>query len=127
MITLHDQVQAFIIALADGAPYENDNYTWFASRMTRFLYVDRVVVGSEFSGRGLGTRLYEDLFRFARVNGATTITCEYNIEPPNVASRVFHDRFGFKQIGTQWVAGRTKRVSLQAADANRLIEPGWHS
>ena len=126
-MTLHGQVHAFIIALVNGAPYENDNYTWFASRMTRFLYVDRVVVGSEFSGRGLGTRLYEDLFRFARVNGVTTITCEYNIEPPNVASRAFHDRFGFKQIGTQWVAGRTKRVSLQAADANRLIEARSYS
>ena len=126
-MTLHGQVQAFIIALVNGAPYENDNYIWFASRMTRFLYVDRVVVGSEFSGRGLGTRLYEDLFRFARVNGLTTVACEYNIEPPNVASRAFHDRFGFKKIGTQWVAGWTKRVSLQAADANCLIEARSYS
>ena len=42
--TVDGQVAAFIIALRDGAPYENDNYSWFASRFPHFLYVDRVVV-----------------------------------------------------------------------------------
>jgi predicted GNAT superfamily acetyltransferase len=29
--TFEGQVVAFLIALQDGAPYENDNYSWFAS------------------------------------------------------------------------------------------------
>jgi hypothetical protein len=45
------------------------------------------------------------------------VTCEYNLFPPNEPSRLFHDRFGFREQGTQWVASGTKRVSLQAAPA----------
>jgi predicted GNAT superfamily acetyltransferase len=109
------QVAAFLIALPQGAPYENDNYNWFAARFSRFLYVDRVVVAAPFAGRGIGSRLYDGLFAFARQSGVQTITCEYNIDPPNSASRAFHDRHGFRELGTQWVAGGTKKVSLQAA------------
>ena len=113
--TVGEDIAAFLIALQDSAPYENDNFGWFASRIEGFLYVDRVVVDARFSGRRIGSSLYEDLFAFARSLGIDTITCEYNIDPPNVASRAFHDSFGFRELGTQWVAGGTKRVSLQAA------------
>lgn len=37
-----------------------------------------------------------------------------DIEPPNEASRRFHQRYGFNELGTQSVAGGKKRVSLQA-------------
>lgn len=115
--TIDGQVVAFLIALRGGAPYDNDNYDWFVSRFPCFLYVDRVVVDSRFAGRGIGRLLYEDLFAFARSQGIEKITCEYNIDPPNPASRAFHDKFGFKELGTQWVGGGTKQVSLQAAEA----------
>jgi len=55
------------------------------------------------------------LFRYARDHAIPLVTCEYNIVPPNEPSRLFHDRFGFKEQGTQWLANGTKRVSLQAA------------
>jgi uncharacterized protein len=115
VFTVDERVAAFLLALQDGAPYENDNYRWFASRFARFLYVDRVVVGAEFAGRRIGTKLYDDLFAFARNSGIGTVTCEYNVVPPNLASRAFHDKFGFEELGTQWVAGGSKKVSLQAA------------
>jgi uncharacterized protein len=111
-----DRVAAFIIALREEAPYQNDNYSWFASRFPKFLYVDRVVVESDFSGLKIGSMLYKDMFQFARSHAISVITCEYNIEPPNPPSRAFHDKFGFKQVGTQWVAGGSKLVSLQAAE-----------
>lgn len=117
VVTVDAEVVAFLIALPDGVPYGSDNFRWFAARMPHFLYIDRVVVDARFAGRGLGSRLYTDLFHFACARGTTTITCEYNIEPPNPASRAFHDKFGFREVGTQWVAGGTKQVSLQAADA----------
>lgn len=114
--TVDGQVAAFLIALREGAPYENDNYEWFASRFPRFLYVDRVVVAAHLSGHKIGSKLYGGMFEFARSHCVDTITCEYNIEPPNPASRAFHDKFGFKEVGTQWVAGGTKQVSLRAAE-----------
>jgi len=116
VVTVQTQVAAFLIALREGAPYENDNYQWFAKRFPSFLYVDRVVVDSQFSGRKIGSKLYDDLFAFARAEKIETITCEYNVDPPNPASRRFHDKFGFKELGTQWVAGGTKQVSLQASE-----------
>lgn len=110
------QVAAFLIALREGAPYQNDNYRWFAARFPVFLYVDRVVVDARFPGRGIGSQLYDDLFAFARAAGIRTLACEYNIIPPNPASRRFHDKFGFREIGTQLIAGDSKQVSLQVAE-----------
>ncbi|MBN8734939.1 MAG: GNAT family N-acetyltransferase [Xanthomonadales bacterium] len=115
--TLDGQVAAFLIALREGTAYDSDNYLWFASRLPSFLYVDRIVVNARFSGRGVGSRLYDDLFAFARSQGVATLACEYNLDPPNPASRAFHDKFGFRELGTQRVAGGTKKVSLQVASA----------
>jgi len=111
------QVAAFLVAFREGAPYENDNYAWFAARFPAFLYVDRIIVGARYSGHGIGRSLYGDLFGFARSHCIKAITCEYNIEPPNPASRAFHDRFGFKELGRHWVANGSKLVSLQVAEA----------
>ena len=107
------QVAAFVLEMRDGVAYGNDNYQWFASRYQRFLYVDRVVVSP--ASRGLGSLLYEDLFRYARVNDIPLVTCEYNLVPPNEQSRRFHGKFGFREQGSQWVSNRTRLVSLQAA------------
>jgi len=109
-------VSAFVLAMCSGAPYENENFSWFSRRYERFIYVDRIVVSSTSRGQRLGSLLYEDLFRYARENFIPVVTCEYNIVPANEPSRRFHDKFGFREQGTQWVANGTKRVSLQAAD-----------
>ncbi|MDP9083488.1 MAG: GNAT family N-acetyltransferase [Pseudomonadota bacterium] len=111
-----DTVAGFVLALRDGAAYRNDNYEWFAGKYPRFLYIDRSVTSSESRGLRLGSLLYEDIFRYARSEGIPWITCEYNIVPPNERSRLFHDKFGFHEQATQWVANGTKRVSLQVAE-----------
>lgn len=109
------RVVAFLLAMRAGAAYENDNFGWFAARYADFLYVDRIVVSAEARGTRLGSRLYEDLFAYARAHGIPCVTCEYNLVPPNEPSRRFHDRFGFTEQGTQWLAGGSKQVSLQVA------------
>jgi predicted GNAT superfamily acetyltransferase len=111
------EVAAFLLALREDAPYRNDNHGWFAARYPRFLYVDRIVVGPAGAGLGLGSLLYRDLFEQARADGVDIVCCEYNIEPPNEASRRFHDKFGFREVGSQWLDGGKKRVSLQFAEA----------
>ena len=116
VFTIDGQVAAFILVLRESAPYQNDNFNWFATRISQFLYVDRVVVDSRFSGRKIGSKLYNELFAYARTHEVRTITCEYNVDPPNPASRAFHEKFGFKELGTQRVAGGAKLVSLQAAE-----------
>ena len=112
-----DRIAAFLLAMRENAPYQNENYAWFAARFPKFLYVDRIVVGSEFAGLRIGSLLYTELFNFARSQGISAVTCEYNLQPPNPASQRFHDKFGFKELDTQWVTNGTKKVSLQAAKA----------
>ncbi len=122
--TVDGKVAAFLLAMENGADYPNENYGWFAACFPRFLYVDRIVVGTGFSRQGIARRLYEELFARTRLNAIPSIVCEYNIEPPNLASRAFHDEFGFQEIGTQWLAKGTKRVSLQAASTERVAQSG---
>ena len=111
------EVAAFLLAFREDAPYRNDNHGWFVARYPRFLYVDRIVVGAAGAGLGLGSLLYRDLFDTARADGVPIVCCEYNIEPPNEPSRRFHDKFGFHEVGSQWLDGGKKRVSLQIAEA----------
>jgi len=114
--TVEDEVAGFLLAFRQGAPYESENFTWFNSRLPNFYYVDRIVVSANFSGQGLGSKLYADLFTFAASQDIKTIVCEYNIVPPNLASRHFHEKFGFKEVGTQWVANNSKQVSMQSVE-----------
>ena len=111
------KVVAFLLAMDNGAGYENDNFRWFAARYPRFLYIDRIVVDAVHTGLGIGAQLYRDLFAHARRSGASVVVCEYNLEPPNPASRAFHDRLGFIEVGTRTLADGSKRVSMQMAPA----------
>ena len=111
------EVAAFLLAFRDGAHYPNPNFDWFAARYPSFVYVDRVVVDARFNGRGIGSRLYRDLFDHARGLGAAAVTCEFNVVPPNDASARFHARWGFSEVGRQWLDDGRKQVSLQAAPA----------
>ncbi len=109
---------AFVLALREAATYDSVNYQWFAQRYDRFLYVDRVVVSVAHQGSGAGRVLYESVFAHAKATGVSVVTCEYDVNPPNPVSERFHSRFGFVEVGRQFVAGGKKSVSLQAARVN---------
>ena len=69
-----ERVAAFLLAMREKALYLNDNYAWFAARFPQFVYVDRIVVGSEFAGLKIGTLLYKDLFDYARSQDIKMVT-----------------------------------------------------
>jgi predicted GNAT superfamily acetyltransferase len=123
VITDQNEVQAFLLAFAPGAPYDSINYQWFDRREKDFLYIDRIVVASGARARGLGTLLYRDLFQMASALGLRQVVCEFDIDPPNRVSEVFHLRFGFREVGRQRVANGTKEVSLQSAAVPRPGSP----
>lgn len=110
------RVDAFLLTFREGAAYDSPNYRWFAQHYPRFLYVDRIVVAPGCQGRGLAPRLYDDLWTIAGRLGAPCIALEIDSDPPNPVSARFHARYGFAEVGSQWVAGGTKRVSLQVLD-----------
>src|SRR6202011_3434609 len=87
VIGAEGRVQGFLLALREGTSYQSVNYQWFATRYTEFLYIDRVVIDLAARGQHLGRQLYEDLFTVARVAGLKRITCEFDTDPPNEASR----------------------------------------
>ncbi|MBN8280143.1 MAG: GNAT family N-acetyltransferase [Gammaproteobacteria bacterium] len=113
VLEVDGEVAGFLLAIREGTGYDSPNYRWFAARYPRFLYIDRVVVAPGRQGLGLGRRLYEDLLGVARQSAAGLVTCEYDLDPPNEASRRFHAGFGFAEVGTQRVGATGKRVSLQ--------------
>ncbi len=113
--TADGRVAGFLLAMRDGSDYINDNFAWFSSRYDSFLYVDRIVVDGPYRDLKLGTLLYRDIFACARRMGARAVACEYNLVPPNEPSRRFHDKFAFRQVGTQWLGDGNKQVSLQLA------------
>jgi len=114
VIEIDGEVAAFLLAFREGAPYDSPNYLWFAERYPAFLYIDRIVVAPAHRGARLGVALYGDIIAFAAASGVPWLTCEFDLEPPNPASEQFHARMGFTEVGTQWLGGGTKRVSLQA-------------
>ena len=109
------RVAGFLIALQAGAAYASVNYQWFDARFRNFLYIDRVVIASQFQGRGIGRLLYDDLFMFAKAKRFEQVTCEFDVEPPNPVSAKFHEAFGFRELGSHWAGDGKKKVSLQAA------------
>ena len=107
-------IQAFLLVLREGTAYDSPNYLWFSERYAQLLYVDRVVVSASVQGRGAGRLLYSDLFAFAKSNGCKTITCEFDIDPPNPQSERLHAGIGFCEVGQQKVGAKQQLVSLQA-------------
>ena len=114
VVEIDGEVAAFLLVLREGADYDSPNYLWFAQRYPQFLYVDRIVVDARRQGQGLAARLYDNLLEFAKTSGIAQLTCEFDLDPPNPASAKFHARYGFREVGKQWLGGGKKQVSLQA-------------
>jgi predicted GNAT superfamily acetyltransferase len=115
VVRIDGQIAAFMFAMRDGAQYVTDNFSWFTARLVNFLYIDRIVVAPQFAGRKIGSAMYRDLFDFARTQQIANVVCEYNVEPPNPVSQAFHAKWGFTELGSQWLNGGAKRVSMQCA------------
>ena len=110
-VLVNNTISGFLIAIHPGKNYDSLNYKWFEKKFTSFLYVDRIVIGSEFHGQGIGKAFYDDLQSYASKK-TNIITCEVNIKPSNEASMIFHQKYGFKKVGTQITDDGKKEVCL---------------
>jgi len=106
-----DRPMAALIALWPGTDYQSPNYRWFSERFEDFLYVDRVIVGDDARGKGIGQAIYADLERFAK-RRAERIALEVNSLPPNPVSMRFHQAAGFVEVGEQAHDGGAKKVVM---------------
>ena len=110
-LKVNNKVAGFLIALTPGKDYNSVNYKWFENKYESFMYIDRIVVAPTYQGHGFGTAFYNDLSNFSK-NIIPRITCEVNINPPNKESVLFHTKYGFKQVDTQFTEIGKKEVSL---------------
>ena len=115
-----DDVVAFLLAFRERADYDSVNYRWFDRRYPSYLYIDRVVVARRIQGHGAGSLLYKRAFSYAAGIGIPILACEFDVDPPNPVSERFHAKFGFREVGRQFVADGNKQVSLRVAEASHL-------
>ena len=108
----HDgRIAGFMIGLGPGLDYRSPNYRFFCARHEMFGYVDRVAVAGDARRLGVASRLYEDYAAMLR-GFAPVLTCEVNVRPPNEGSIAYHERHGFKRVGTQETEGGSKEVAM---------------
>jgi len=107
-------LDAFLLALDQGADYDSPNFQWFRARYPRFVYVDRIVVAPSARGRGCARKLYHDLFEHAARAGYERVVCEVNSRPPNPESDAFHAALGFVEVGSASVHGGSRTVRYLA-------------
>ena len=111
-VSVHDDVvAAFLIGMRPGTSYQSVNYRWFCKNYAEFGYVDRIAVHEDARRYGLATRMYRD-FEVNLPSSVQVMTCEVNIRPPNESSMRFHERYGFRQVGSQHTEGGSKEVAL---------------
>ncbi len=106
-----NKIYGFLIGLTDYLEYKSENYLWFSKRYSSFMYVDRIVIHEDSIGLGLGTMFYNDLIDYSK-GKFKNIICEYNVKPMNLISKKFHEKFGFKRVGSQKTEGGTKEVLM---------------
>ncbi len=109
----------FLLAFREGKGYKSPNYVWFCENYEKFLYIDRIVVSPKYQGMKIGELLYNAAFEHGKKLDISHVTAEIDIEPPNPGSLKFHEKFGFKEVGTLIVANGTKKVSLQASKIDK--------
>jgi len=110
-LIIDQRVVGFLIALTPGKDYHSVNYQWFEHKYKLFMYVDRIVICPTHQGKGLGTTFYNDLSK-STDQTITKITCEVNLKPTNKESMLFHKKYGFEQVDTQFTENGKKEVSL---------------
>jgi GNAT superfamily N-acetyltransferase len=71
-----------------------------AEGMTRYdgslVYIGDLIVTADYRRRGVGARLMEQLEKWARDQGAATVTL--NVHDRNSAARALYDRQGFRAV-----------------------------
>jgi predicted GNAT superfamily acetyltransferase len=112
VVEVAGQVVAFLLAVGPKSTYESINYQWFNRHYSTFLYVDRIVVHHDYRAQRLGQQLYEYLTQWALEQGYPQLCAEIDIQPPNLASLQFHDKWGFVAV-SELAHNPNKVVSLQ--------------
>ena len=107
-------VCGYLIAIPSGSAYDAEEFRLLREQLNAsFLYIDQVAVAPQARRSGLGSSLYRKAETVALATGATFVSCEVNLAPPNQASLQFHERLGFGVI-RECLLEDGRRVALMA-------------
>ena len=91
-----NKIIGFCLLFKEDSSYDSPNYLYFKNKFDKFLYIDRVVVASDFTGKGGGKLMYDQVFKIA-AHENLTVCCEVNEKPINKVSLSFHKKLGFSK------------------------------
>ena len=98
LIEYKKQPVGFVICFRENLEYESLNYKFFNETKQKFLYIDRVVIQSDYRRMGFGTKVYKYIDGVA-AKESLPICCEVNSIPLNQISFNFHAKNGFIKVG----------------------------
>ncbi|KYC48095.1 MAG: Acetyltransferase (GNAT) family protein [Candidatus Methanofastidiosum methylothiophilum] len=93
----NDRIVGFLMAMDQNTDYDSINFLWFKNKFNKFYYIDRVIVDESMRGKGIASLLYKELID---TKGDIPLVAEVSINPLNEGSLIFHDKLGFKEVGT---------------------------
>ena len=105
-ILFKNKVVGFVICFQDNDltklymdEIKHKNFKEISNRVKNFLYIDRIAIDTEHRNIKLGTALYKNVHKFAKLNLIEHLTAEINVLPSiNEVSFNFHKFFGFENI-----------------------------
>ncbi|MGH8165179.1 MAG: GNAT family N-acetyltransferase, partial [Rhodanobacteraceae bacterium] len=107
------RIAGFLVALREHAGHASSNFRWFREHYEHFVYIDRVAIGKDSRGHGLGRLFYSDVQSYAEVR-APLLACEVFLEPRDDVAVLFHGTRGFHEVGEQVMPECGRRVCLLA-------------
>lgn len=95
IIEVDDEAAGFVVTFAAGSDYDSRYYGFHAERLTRFTYLDRIVVDESVRRRGVASAVYDEI----EATADSVLALEVNLRPRNDASLAFHSGRGFVVVG----------------------------
>ena len=97
-ISFKNKIIGFMICFREESEYKSKNYKFFTKNKSKFLYIDRIAVKSDYRRNGIGRSLYALISSIA-IDKEIPLCCEVNIQPLNQISIDFHENLGFCRVG----------------------------
>ena len=107
----NQRIVGFLMAMDQNTDYDSINFLWFKEKFNKFYYIDRVIVDESMRGKGIASLLYRELIDIKR---DIPLVAEVSINPSNEGSVIFHDKIGFREVGT--LTSGDKKVRMYYLD-----------
>ena len=75
-VIVEDDFAGFAFVMDNKSEYQSLNYKYFKNKFKNFLYIDRVAFLEQFQRRGLGTKVYNEIYNLSKKLNSS-LFCSY--------------------------------------------------